>query len=106
MPIFSQTGGLPDHLYDEAAGIFYIAAAFLSSIDNTETIYAARQDTQGNTLTWADGTTQKVVAASIAAAGRPTLSQNRFDPEQPLILLHGDLKYLGTQGGEVWTALT
>ena len=108
----AKTGGLPGHIRDNSTGIFYVAASFPHldgsghAVAGQEDVLIARLDALDGLLHWQDGTTQKVIASAIAAAGKPSLTQNRYDPQQPLLLLHGDKKYLGTLGGEVWTDIT
>ena len=108
VPIFSRAGGIPVHIRDQSGGVWYVAAAFPAGSDpaaTTEDILIARLDGGSNLLHFADGTTQKIVAAASPAAGRPSLTQNRYDPEQPLTLLHGDRRFIGRGGGELWTEI-
>lgn len=102
-----MTGGRPVHIQDGSTGIYYIAASFalLDSTgkpNGTEDVLIARVGPSGPPLPWGDGTTQKYVVRGTAAAGRPALVLNRYDPEQPILLLHGDRKFEGKLGGEQW----
>ena len=103
MNIFSRTGGIPVHIRDQSGGVWYVAAAFLSG--SHEDVLIARLDSSNNLLRFADGTTEKIVIAGTAAAGRPSLTQNRYDPEQPLVLLHGDRRFLGRNQAELWAEI-
>ena len=108
LPIFSRSGGIPIHIRDQSGGVWYVAAAFPSSSDpasTTEDILIARLDSGSNKLLFADGTTEKVIARGSPAAGRPSLTQNRYDPEQPLTLLHGDRRFIGRNQAETWTEI-
>jgi len=105
-----MTGGRPVHIQDGSTGIYYIAASFalLDSTgkpNGTEDVLIARVGPSGPPLPWADGTTQKYVVRGTAAAGRPALVLNRYDPEQPILLLHGDRKFDGKLGGEQWVEI-
>lgn len=115
MPIFIETGGLPCHLHDETTDLTYVAASFAvapaanapaGTVSTTEDLRLVRLGGDLRPVRWADGTAEKLIKAASPKAGRPSLTQNRFDPEQPLLLIHGDKKYLGTMGGEVWAEIT
>lgn len=115
MPIFTETGGLPCHLHDESTGLTYVAASFAvappanspaGTVSTTEDLRLVRLGANLAPVAWADGKLEKLIKAGSPKAGRPSLTQNRFDPEQPLLLIHGDKKYLGSQGGEKWAEVT
>jgi hypothetical protein len=107
VPIFSRTGGVPVHIRDQSGGVWYVAAAFPhgSATSTTQDILVARLDSGNNLLHFADGTTEKTIVSNTTAAGRPSLTQNRYDPEQPLLLLHGDRRFFGHNQAEVWTEI-
>ena len=115
MPIFTETGGLPCHLHDESTGLTYVAASFAvapaatappGTVSTTEDLRLVRLGANLVPVPWADGKAEKVIKLAAPKAGRPSLTQNRMDPEQPLLLVHGDKKFLGSQGGEIWQEIT
>ena len=101
MPLFTETGGAPDHILDPATGIRLYVAAFPNGTN--EDIKALRTNTQGSVLTWADGTTEKVIATGTMAAGHPSVTRNVYDGPQTLLLVHGDNGWHSPDGGETWT---
>lgn len=105
MALFSRSGGFPQHFRDTSTGILYAFAAF-DDPAGTQTVLAARQNVLGVLLHWADGTTEKVVATNLTAAGRPVALPNRYDGVQSLLLMHGDRRFSSPDQGETWTAVT
>jgi len=107
---FSRAGGYPAHIHDNSTGIWYIAAAFDNAVGPgqppTQDVLILRTNAGGATLRWADGTAEKVVVSATTPAGAPSLSQNHYDPEQSLALLHGARRFTGRQGGETWQDVT
>lgn len=104
MPLFSRAGGAPDHFQDTSTGLTYLFAAFPNA-SGGEDLVAARQDAQGNLLTWAGGQAEKTIAANVDAAGAPRALPNRYVGAQDILLIHGDRRWHGTDGGEVWTEI-
>jgi hypothetical protein len=104
--LFSRSGGYPSHFRDSSTGVLYAFAAFDNATGGTQDILLVRQDAQGNALTWADGTTEKVIAAGLAAAGRPVALANRYDPTQTILLQHGDARYSSADNGETWSLMS
>ncbi|BDI33396.1 hypothetical protein CCAX7_54470 [Capsulimonas corticalis] len=104
MALFSAPGALPMILQDTSSGVTFVFGAFIDGA--SATVKVLRLDSAQNLMTWADGTTEKIIGTGLLAAGRPAAIMNRYDPRQPLSVHYGDARFQSTDGGENWTLLT